>query len=228
MVSANSVAQAITSLLVLTGAPIVYYKRPNHPLLWISIACFALCAGSVLMYHLCASPDIEWCAQSTDTELTMDTFGTYLAVAVTFAPFMPLPWAAPYMGFMILFCWFLTQTLYDSFWSIFVIVPVAGFPMFLDGQAQEVVRHPLVNWLHYFSIVLGLVGVYCKYEAGTDASSSTYATFHPLWHTFVALASAVFMCNQKRVLKAETIEYAQVPSTLKEVVRDVPRQFLRD
>jgi hypothetical protein len=184
---------------------------------------FALCTESVGLYHLCVANDIEFCPQSADTNLTMDTFSTYLAVAATFGPFIPEQYADIYMGCMVLFSSVLMQILYDSFWSIFFIVPVASIPFWLDGQANDVIWHPLDNWLHYVSIVIGLGAVYCKYKAGTDPTTADYQTYHPLWHTLVCLSSDAFIANQVRDTHESTIQY----TALNNPVRALQQRFSR-
>jgi len=55
--------------------------------------------------------------------------------------------------------------------------------------------------------VVGLAAVYCKYMAGDDTPSADYQLYHPLWHTFVCLASDLYIANQARVL---TQGYSQI------------------
>ena len=216
MVSAESVLQAVTNVLIFLNAWIIYKKRPNHPLWTWFCSCNMLAAIGSNMYHVCAADDIAYCPRPLPSQLTLDTLYTYNAVAATFGPFYPVHIAGPYMLFMSLFSYFLVQVLYDSFWAIFVIVPVSSLPFMWFGQMKDVLRHPIRNYLHYISCAFGLGAVYFKWAAGDDPLASVYQRNHPLWHTFAATAAFTYALNQpaaeKSVTGYEKVELKEVTS----------------
>jgi hypothetical protein len=212
-VSIGSVALAVTPQLYTLAAWCLYRKRPSLPLLWIYIAFLVLCTYSVTLFHLCAAADINYCPQSQQTQETMDTYSTFLAIISGFNPFYAEAIQAKFTAFLILFSYFLLEVLFDAFWSIFVIVPVASIPFAMGQQLRSVLCHPLQNWLHYVAVILGVTGVYFKYVAGNYPNASDYPLNHSLWHVFVGLGLIAFIENQpnETEYKALAVHPASIP-----------------
>lgn len=196
MVTFASVAEVLSMTLSLACGYAVYRKRPDHPLLGLFVGFFILVWECMTMYHLCVASDIEFCPRSLTEQRTMNTYITYLTVGITFGPFVPVHIASAYMGFMLVFNYFLVLLFYDSILGVVVIVPVASIPFAYYGDFANVLRHPLVNWLHYVACAIGLGVIYCKWAAGDSVSSIEYLLVYP----FVLASSLAFILNQPKQL----------------------------
>lgn len=193
-----AILNVVTNGLALLCAWLMYWKCPTHPLLGVFIGVDLNVLASSSMFHACVAVGIEYCPQSLQAQLSQDTIWTYLSVVCTFAAFYPrsqrfMTW---YMGSMFVFVYLLHEVLFDSFWTVLLIVPVSGSPFVYFGQTKEVVRQIRKHSWYYCSCALGLTAVYFKFAAGSEPNTDTYNLNHPFWHFFVFASKASFILDQ--------------------------------
>lgn len=194
-VSISSVVLTTSNAIFLVNWYTVHVRLKTHPLrAWLE-AIFLMVATSSTVYHSCIATDIAWCPQDEQVLLSLDTFATYMAVPATFVPYY-LSWmAGDYMVFMTMFNYLIMMIFMDSFWTIFILVPVSAIPFIMTGQMKYSITHPCQRWKSFLSTLFGLGAIYFRYMASTYPDAEAYKKYHGEWHLCAGLSSEFFLLD---------------------------------
>lgn len=171
----------------------VRFKR-NVMRAWIE-SWFALVFFCSSQYHMCLASDINFCPQNLSVLLAMDTYSTYMAVPATFAVYYLIRIGQGYMLFMTVFNYILMLIFMDSFWTVFIVVPISAIPFLISGEMKYSIFHPRQRWKSFLSSIFGVASLYFRYMAGTDTSAQAYLEWHSAWHIGAGLSAQFFIMD---------------------------------